>query len=348
MMYLMILGGLILLLVGGDVLVRGAVGLARKLRLSELVIGLVLVGFGTSMPELVTTLQAIGMDPPATGIAVGNVVGSNIANVFLVLGLSAVIAPVIVSPSALGRDSFVMVVLTAIFVGLVYLDLFTRPVGIVLVASLLIFVVGSLVLDRRAGSAPGEMHAHEGQFVPGSRSLVVSVLFTLAGLAGVVIGARLLVEGGVELARMVGISEAVVGLTVVAVGTSLPELATSIVAAARRKADVAVGNIIGSNIFNIAGILGITAIVRPFSVLVDEPAARSILETRSEPQGEVQMPILAWEHVGALILSVVLLVLFAFTGRKIARWEGLVLLACYVVYLGLLFDFVPTPFASDG
>lgn len=344
----MILGGLALLLVGGDVLVRGAVGVARKLRMSELVIGLVLVGFGTSMPELVTTLQAVSLDPPATGIALGNVVGSNIANVFLVLGAAALIAPVVVSPSALGRDTFVMILLTAVFVALLYLDLFTRPVGMALVGFLLVFIITSVILDRRAGSAPGEMHANEGQLVRGSRSLFLSLLLTLAGMVGIILGARFLIEGGVDLARQFGISEAVVGLTVVAVGTSLPELATSIIAALRGKSDVAFGNIIGSNIFNLAGILGITAMVQPFSTLVEQPAARSILESRTDPQGLVALPILGWEHVGALILSVVLMVLFAFTGRKVARWEGLVLLACYLVFMGLLFDFVPTPFAGGS
>lgn len=343
MMYALILAGLVLLFLGGELLVRGSVGLARRFGLSELVIGLVLVGFGTSAPELVTTLQ--GVTSGATGIAVGNVVGSNIANVLLILGVAALLSPFMTNPGALARDLIVMIGLTGVFAVLVWLDLFTRITGIALVGFLLAYIVISLVLDRRAGSQPGQMHAEEGELLAASTNPLIAILFALLGLAGVIFGARFLVTGGVELAEAIGLSQAVIGLTIVAIGTSLPELATAIVAAARGKSDVAIGNVIGSNIFNIAGILGIAAIVKPFTMLAPQPAATSILETRADPQGVANLPILGWTDMGALFLSVVLMVLFALTGRRMARWEGLVLLAAYLVYLGLMFEYIPTPFS---
>ncbi|WP_366910231.1 hypothetical protein [Hyphomonas sp.] len=155
------------------------------------------------------------------------------------------------------------------------------------------------------------------------------------GLAGVVAGANLLVEGSVTLARSIGISETVIGLTIVAIGTSLPELATSIVAALRKKADVALGNVIGSNIFNILGILGVTALVQPFSVRGDAGAEGMA--------GGEPVSIMSSVDIGALVLSVALLFLFALSGRKLARWEGAVLLLGYVLYMGLTFDLIPVP-----
>ncbi|HBQ48718.1 MAG TPA: sodium:calcium antiporter, partial [Hyphomonas atlantica] len=261
MTYLMVLGGLILLFIGGEGLVRGSVSVARKLNISELVIGLTLVGFGTSVPELVTSLRAISEG--AVGIAVGNVVGSNIANVLLVLGVAAVIHPIITNPRALMRDTSIMVIVTAVLCALIWFDLFSRLAGFVLVAALLAYIAFSLIADRTAGDKAADMHAEEGEIVEANYGIVLGILIAVAGLAGVVIGAKLLVDGGVVIARDFGISETVIGLSIVAVGTSLPELATSAIAAFRGKADVALGNIIGSNIFNILGILGVTALVHP-------------------------------------------------------------------------------------
>ena len=338
---LMVGGGLLLLFAGGEMLVRGAVGVARRLGLSELIIGLTLVGFGTSVPELVTSLRAVETD--AVGIAVGNVTGSNIANVFLVLGVAALLTPIVTHPAALWRDCSFMVLVTAVFAALVWLDLFTRPVGLAMVAVLVGFVVLSIILDLRSGSAVAQMHADEGASVETRDPLILALILALVGIAAVIFGARLLVDGSVVLARMAGLSETVIGLTIVAMGTSLPELVTSAMSALRGKSDVALGNIVGSNIFNILGILGITALVSPFSTLVPQPAARSPLSADGGQQGMVEVPIVSWEDMGALILSVGLLILFAFTGRRIARWEGLVFLGCYAVYMGLLFDLLPTP-----
>jgi cation:H+ antiporter len=333
MTYLMVLGGLVLLFIGGEALVRGSVSVARKLNISELVIGLTLVGFGTSVPELVTSLRAI--DQNAVGIAVGNVVGSNIANVLLVLGVAAMIRPILTNPRALARDGLIMLAVTALLCALIWFDLFSRPVGIGLLGALLVYLTYSFVADQRRDNEAAAMHVAEGEAVDARYGLFLGLVIAVAGLVGVVFGARLLVDGGVVIARDFGISETIIGLTIVAVGTSLPELVTSVVAAYRGKSDVALGNIIGSNIFNVLGILGVTAVVHPFSV-------RGDISAEAMSQGH-HASIISTEDIGALILSVFLLMLFAMTGKRIARWEGVILLLAYALYFGLLFDLVPVP-----
>ena len=343
---LLIAGGLVLLFIGGESLVRGSVGVAKRLGVSELVIGLTLVGFGTSMPELVTSLRAVQQD--AVGLAIGNVAGSNIANVLLVLGVAALIKPIITNPAALARDTLVMIAATLVFAALVYFDAFTRLAGGVLVAALVTYILVSLIMDRGGKAAPGVMHAEEGALLQVEQGLLVSAVMAVLGMIGVVFGARFLVDGGSGLATAMGVSETVIGLTIVAIGTSLPELATSAISALRGKSDVALGNVLGSNIFNILGVLGVTALVEPFSVMVPEPAATSIFNANVDPQGSVALPILGWEDIGAVILSVFLLVLFAFTGRKLARWEGAVLLGAYTLYMGMIAGVVPTPLGVEA
>lgn len=332
MMYLFVIGGLFLLFIGGEALVRGSVSVARKLNISELVIGLTLVGFGTSVPELVTSLQAIERD--AVGISVGNVVGSNIANILLVLALAALISPILVNPQALRRDGAIMIAVTALLCALMWFDQFGRLAGFILVGLLIGYLVFSLLADSQPGNAAAEMHRAEGETVETQFGLVTGILIAIAGLAGVVAGANLLVTGSVSLARSFGISETVIGLTIVAVGTSLPELATSVIAAFRKRADVAIGNIIGSNIFNILGILGITALVHPFSIRGDISAGAMA--------GGEPVSIITSTDVGALVLSAALLILFAMTGKRIARWEGGVLLLGYIMYMGMTFKIIPT------
>lgn len=343
---LLIAGGLVLLFIGGESLVRGSVGVAKRLGVSELVIGLTLVGFGTSMPELVTSLRAVQQD--AVGLAIGNVAGSNIANVLLVLGVAALIKPIITNPAALARDTLVMIAATLVFAALVYFDAFTRLAGGVLVAALVTYILVSLIMDRGGKAAPGVMHAEEGALLQVEQGLLVSAVMAVLGMIGVVFGARFLVDGGSGLATAMGVSETVIGLTIVAIGTSLPELATSAISALRGKSDVALGNVLGSNVFNILGVLGVTALVEPFSVMVPEPAATSIFNANVDPQGSVALPILGWEDIGAVILSVFLLVLFAFTGRKLARWEGAVLLGAYTLYMGMIAGVVPTPLGVEA
>lgn len=332
MMYLFVIGGLLLLFIGGEALVRGSVSVARKLNISELVIGLTLVGFGTSVPELVTSLQAL--ERGAVGISVGNVVGSNIANIFLVLAIATLISPIIVRPQALRRDGTIMIAVTLLLCAMMWFDQFGRLAGFVLVGLLIGYLAFSLLADSRPGSAAGEMHKAEGEIVETQLGLGAGILIAIAGLVGVVVGANLLVTGSVSLARSFGISETVIGLTIVAVGTSLPELATSIVAALRKRADVAIGNIIGSNIFNILGILGITALVHPFSIRGDISA--------DAMAGSQPVSIISSTDVGALVLSAALLILFAMTGKRIARWEGGVLLLGYIIYMGMTFNLIPT------
>lgn len=332
MTYLMVFGGLVLLFVGGEALVRGSVSIARKMNISELVIGLTLVGFGTSVPELVTSLRAIGQG--AVGIAVGNVVGSNIANILLVLGLAAVIRPILTNPRALTRDGAVMLAVTALLCALIWFDLFTLLAGFGLIGLLLAYVAYSLVADQRRDTDVAVMHAAEGESVEAQYGLFVGLVIAVIGLVAVIIGARLLVDGGVSIARDFGISEAIIGLTIVAVGTSLPELATTAVAAYRGKSDVAIGNIIGSNIFNVLGILGITALVHPFSVRGN--AADGIADGQTTS-------LISSLDISMLVLSTLLLVLFAITGKRITRLEGTVLMLAYAAYFGLLFGLVPVP-----
>ncbi|MEZ5945629.1 MAG: calcium/sodium antiporter [Hyphomonas sp.] len=335
--YLFVLGGLVLLIFGGEGLVRGSVSVARKLNISELVIGLTLVGCGTSMPELVTSLKAI--DTGAVGISIGNVMGSNVANILLVLGAAALIKPILTDPRALSRDAMVLILATAILCGLIYFDAFTRLTGFLLLAALIAYIGVSLLIDQNADTPAAEMHVEEGEIVTAELGVVKGLIIAVIGMGAIIYGANLLVQGAISIARNFGISETVIGMSIVAVGTSLPELATSLVAARRGKADVALGNVIGSNIFNILGILGVTALVHPFSVFEKHPG--NIAAEAMKNDGMTS--IVSTTDVGALVLSLFLLLLFSITGRQIARWEGGLLLAGYALYMGLLFNIIPVP-----
>ncbi|RIJ32467.1 calcium/sodium antiporter [Henriciella mobilis] len=338
-MVALIVGGLLLLFAGGEMLVRGSVGVARRLGMSELLIGLTLVGFGTSMPELVTSLQALS--DGATGISVGNVIGSNVANVLLVIGAACLISPIITHPRALARDGLFMIGATVLFAVVLWFDGFTRVMGFIFVAILIAYLVASVILDRRKQSAAAKVHSGEAEVIETHEPLFISLVLAVLGIAGVVAGAKLLVTGGSDLARAFGISETVIGLSIVAIGTSLPELVTSIMSAIKGKADVALGNVLGSNVFNILGIMGVSAAVYPFSIIA--PAAPDgtkplDVEAMSFPAGD---SLVTMQDMGALALSVILLVLFAYTGRKLARWEGAVLLGGYALYMAMSFNLLP-------
>lgn len=322
---LLIIGGLVLLAAGGELLVRGAVQLAERMGVSPLLIGLTLVGFGTSTPELVTSVQAAIIGSP--GIAVGNVVGSNIANILLILGLAALISPIAVGSNALKRDG-VLVVGVAVLLTVVAFTLpINRIVGLLFLAGLVGYMVYAW-RQERAG-ADGHTAAFEkaeafenvhspalhtgGAAAPGSGTagIAVSLALALGGLVLVVLGGRFLVDGSIQLARLLGISETVIGLTIVAVGTSMPEFVTSVIAAIRRQSDVALGNILGSNIYNILGILGVTGLIAP--TVVPPEIAR-------------------FDNFVMVTVSLALLA-FAWTGMRIGRREGGALLAGYVLYV---------------
>lgn len=306
--------GLVGLVLGGDWLVRGAVSVAKALGVSPVVIGLTLVGFGTSTPELVTSLQAALSGAP--GIAIGNVVGSNIGNILLILGIGACIAPVVVPRDVLRRDGTVVALATALCVAMVLLGDMGRLAGGLFVLALLGYLALVLVQDLRGAPTPAaEVYAHEAAVLPAVEMPTWRALaLALAGLVVTILGARALVAGAVGLAEGAGIPQAVIGLTIVAIGTSLPELVTTVIAMRKGQSDVALGNVLGSNIFNILGILGVTALVQPMQV----------------PAQIVQVDI--WVMAAATVL----LLLLARSGWRIDRREGLAMLACYAAYLGWL------------
>lgn len=263
MLYLMFAAGLVGLFVGGEFLIRGSVAVAQRLMVPPLIIGLTIVGFGTSTPELLVSLQAALAGSPA--IAIGNVVGSNIANILLILGLAALIAVVPMPLAPMRRDYVAMFAATLMLWAMLLSGSVTRLFGAVLLAGIGLYVWQALKGARSSG-------AKEPDIDPAIAAAAVapplwkSLPGVLAGLVILMVGARLLVDSATGIARTFGVSEAVIGLTIVAVGTSLPELATSILAAIRRQPEIAVGNILGSNIFNIFAILGVTAMISPIPV----------------------------------------------------------------------------------
>jgi len=323
---LALIGGLILLVVGGELLVRGAVRLAERLGVSPLLIGLTLVGFGTSTPELVTSVQAALIGSP--GIAVGNFVGSNIANILLILGISALIFPIAVGKSALYRDGVIVLAVAVLFAAISPFLTLDRIVGSVFILLLVAYLVYAYLQERSGtileghtaayekGEAYEEMIHHKDQGHSRSAAMDVAVSLTIAigGLVLVVFGGQFLVDGAVRLAKIWGISDTVIGLTIVAVGTSLPELVTSVIAAIRKQADVALGNILGSCIYNILGIGGITALIAPTAVPHE---------------------IVVRDNIVMVAVSAAML-LFARTGFRIGRPEGALLAAGYAAYVFLV------------
>jgi cation:H+ antiporter len=297
--------GLALLLVGGEVLVRGASSLALRLKISPLIIGIIIVGFGTSTPELLVSIKAALAG--AADIAVGNVVGSNIANILLILGSAALISPFKVSFSHYRRDLGVMIAASALLLGLGYFGLINRLAAFVMLALL----AGYLIYIMRQ-TAPSEFETVQ---ISPKAHWALEVGACVAGIAALVFGAQLLVDNASFIARAYEVSEAAIGLTVVAVGTSLPELAASIMAALKRQPELALGNIIGSNIFNIIGILSLTALVQPVPI--------------SAAIASFDIPVM---------LGVALLLLACFWGlRGISRFAGCGFLLLYGVYVWLQF-----------
>ncbi len=254
--FIFVFAGLIGLFFGGEALVRGSVGLARRMAISPLLIGLTVVGFGTSTPELLVSVEAALRGVP--DIALGNVIGSNIANILLIVGLTALVWPIAVSGGTLRRDTGVMVAAALILVPIFAMGAIGRVAGLCLLAALAVYLAWAYLKPGDATPADADM--------PASMATLPAALWIGGGFIALLFGARFLVDGSVSIARGFGLSEAFIGLSIVAVGTSLPELATSIIAAFRRQSEIAIGNVIGSNIFNILGILGVTALITPIPV----------------------------------------------------------------------------------
>lgn len=310
----LILGGA-LLFVGGEGLLKGSVSVARQFNLSTLFIGAVVVGFGTSMPELSVSVKAAFDDAP--GIVLGNVVGSNIANVLLVLGLSAALVPIVLKESGVMRDAFALVAASLALCGIAkFFGIFNLYAGLSMFGALCAYIIYSMVQDRKKPNA-AETIAHVEEDIEGEPplSLFKALVYIFVGIGLLVGGAWMFVEGAANIARSFGISEAVIGLSLVAIGTSLPELATSVVAALKRHGDVIVGNILGSGLFNILAILGLTAIIKPVAA---DPHIVAI-------------------DMWVMLATAVLLVPFLWTGKTISRVEGVIMLLLYCGYMGWLF-----------
>ena len=299
---LLLAAGLVLLIISGDYLVRGAVQAAENLGISPLVIGLTVVSAGTSLPELLVSVQAALSGSP--GIAIGNVVGSNIANVFLVIGLPALLHPIHSDGPGMRRNITVMLAVTAIFMLMLSTGVVGRAEGLLLFLSLSGFVAWQVWTARRS-LANGETEP------PAHHNPRRVAAFLAGGVIGLPIAAQLAVHGGVGVAESFNISDAVIGLTVIAIGTSLPELATTMVAAARKSSAIAIGNVVGSNIFNIIGIMGLTALITPVAV---DPHVIS-----------VDM----WVMLGAAIVVAAL----GFTRYPAGKPVGIAMLAAYVLYI---------------
>ncbi len=295
---------------GAELLVRGASALAAALRVSPLVIGLTIVAYGTSAPELAVSVQS-GVAGQGD-LALGNVVGSNIFNVLLILGLSATIAPLVVSRQLVRTDVPLMIGVSFVFLLLALDSGISRLDGLLLFAGAISYTTYTIIQSRK--EPPPQADATPDKRLPAPWP--VQVGFLLVGLGMLVLGSRWLVDGAVAFAETLGVSELIIGLTIVAAGTSLPEVATSILASLRGERDIAVGNVVGSNIFNLLSVLGLTALVSPEAIPVSGAA-------------------LAFDIPVMLTVMVACLPIF-FTGYLIARWEGLLFLGYYLAYTAYL------------
>ena len=314
MTYLLLIIGFIFLIKGAEFLVDGASSLAKKLKISNLVIGLTIVAFGTSAPELFVNLFASFNG--TTDIAIGNIIGSNVVNTLFILGIAAVIYPLKVGsgtvwkeiPMSLLASIMVLIMANDLFVDGVDFNMLTRSDGLALIAFFIIFLYYTFGIAQKS-------NADQEQSTIKTYSSWVSAGLIVLGFLGLVIGGQWIVSGAVSIATSFGLSDALIGLTIVAVGTSLPELATSAVAAYKKNSDIAVGNVVGSNIFNIFWILGISSMIKP---LPFKPALNFDL----------------WVVVGASVL----LFLWMFLGKRhtLERWQGAIFILLYIVYIATI------------
>lgn len=311
----LLLTGFVMLLKGADALVDGSASLARKIKISELVIGMTIVAFGTSAPELFVNLLASSNN--ASDLAIGNIVGSNIANTLLILGVSAMVFPLKIGKGTVWREiPFVLLatVVLAILANDVVLnqssgDILTKGDGLVLLCFFAIFLHYTFGIAKN-GNSPVVEAVEEHHY-----TYTKSFIFIILGLVGLTLGGKFIVDSSTEIAKWFGLSEALIGLTIVALGTSLPELATSVTAAYKKNAHIAVGNVVGSNIFNIFWILGASTLISPI------PFARALNF-----------------DIGVTMAASIALFLWMFIGQKqvLDRWQGFIFIFCYIAYVGLV------------
>lgn len=298
---LLLIFGIVVVLKSADWLTNGAVGLATKLGISQIVIGLTIVAIGTSMPEFfVSIVSAIKGTPD---LAVGNIVGSNIFNVLLIVGVAATVAPIAIQRATVRRDIPIAIVASIMLTFMMLDDNISRIDALILFAAFIAFIWMTL---RNSKNDANEKDASTEKVIPTWKS----VLFIIFGLVGLVLGSNIFVDNASSLAHGWGISDAVIGLTIVAGGTSLPELATSAVAARKGDSGIAIGNVLGSNVFNILMILGLTGIISPMHI-----------------------QNITYIDMAVMVISMALFWLFSFTKLRVERWEGCVLIACFLGYI---------------
>ncbi len=311
MIYIQIVAGFALLIGAAELMVRGAVMLAERYGVSPLVIGMTVVAIGTSAPELVVSVRA-GLEG-APGLAVGNVVGSNIANVLLILGAAALISPFQREAGALKRDSVMLVGGTVLFVALALRGELDGIAGAALLIGFAIFLGLSYWRESHEGGVDDDAEETLKEYEGWPKSLAGEIIAVLAGLVGLAIGAEILIDGGVQVARTLGVSEEVIGLTLFAFGTSLPELAATVVAAWRGHGEVGIGNVLGSNLFNILGVAGVTAVLVPLPISAN---------------------IMGFDMWVMLAATLIMVPVVAF-GWRLTRVAGAVMVAIYLGYIWL-------------
>ncbi|MBK8575948.1 MAG: calcium/sodium antiporter [Elusimicrobia bacterium] len=296
-------GGLTLLVLGAELLIRGASRLALRIGIPSLVVGLTVVAYGTSTPELVVSAKA-ALSGQAD-LALGNVLGSNIFNILFILGASALISPLIVSRAIIWREVPVMIAASLLLWAMATDGRVSRFEGGVLVGILLLYTTYQVWTGLRQGAETSSVH-------PKKTSVALNIFFILLGLACLILGARWLLDSSVQIARGLGVSELIIGLTIVAIGTSLPEVATSLLATWRGEREIAIGNVVGSNIYNVVGVLGLAAWIAPKGIAVSSAALN------------FDFPIMIAATVACLPIF--------WTGHRIARWEGALFLFYYAAY----------------
>jgi len=303
---LYLVAGLIMLFVGAEGLIRGSSNLAIKIGITPLVVGLTVVAFGTSAPELVVSLKAALMGN--SSISLGNVVGSNIANIALILGVAALIKPLDVHADVIRKEIPIMIGITVLLLLLLIDGELGFVDGVILVTGLIIYLTFSVLIARKEKNPEVETEFKNG--LKSNFSIPVSVVLVIIGFGLLILGANLFVQSAVAIAKILGFSDVVIGLTIIALGTSLPELITSIVASYKKESDIGIGNVVGSNVFNILGILGITALIIPISTVG-----------------------ISYIDLGVMLVAAIILLPLSRTGFTITRLEGAVLFLGYAGYI---------------